>query len=149
MGGVVVVAKVGQQLTAFVRLQQRLEVPPGQVAGQTDPVVGGGGHLIEDLRTPGHGGAGGEQGDHLLGAQRLVTVQVVLLKQGGEELQTRLGQLHRGPLTRGHTWHHLVPGQAKVVTVAEPDNNIILIILNDIQCPHFLSIVHVVSWRPL
>ena len=43
--------------------------------------------LIVDLGPPGHGGAGGEQGDCLLRAQRLVPVQVMLLKQRSEELQ--------------------------------------------------------------
>ena len=37
--------------------------------------------------TPGYGGAGGEEGDCLLRAQRLVPVQVMLLKQRSEELQ--------------------------------------------------------------
>ena len=58
--------------------------------------------------------AGGEQGDCLLRAQRLVPVQVMLLKQRSEELQASRGQFYAGAWRGEHGADHLIPRLPKM-----------------------------------
>ena len=55
--------------------------------------------------------------------REMVPVQVMLLKQRSEELQASGGQLYVGAWRGGHRADQLLPGQAQVVTVAEPVQN--------------------------
>ena len=61
----------------------------------------------------------------------------MLLKQRSEELQASGGQLYAGAWRGGHGANHLLPGQAQVVTVAEPDQNNLSLIYNNLS--HSLS----------
>ena len=127
-------AQVSQQLTALLRIWTlSSQSTLGLYYNVTD--------LEErwDSTWPGHGGAGGEQGDCLLRAQRLVPGQVMLLKQRSEELQTSGGQFYAGAWRGGNGADHLIPDQAQVATVVKPCHS-----FKTISLIHFLSIVHVV-----
>ena len=134
VGSVVIIAQVSQQLTALLRIWTlSSQSTLGLYYNVTD--------LEErwDSTWPGHGGAGGEQGDCLLRAQRLVPGQVMLLKQRSEELQTSGGQFYAGAWRGGNGADHLIPDQAQVATVVKPCHS-----FKTISLTHFLSIVHVV-----
>ena len=126
--------QVSQQLTALLRIWTlSSQSTLGLYYNVTD--------LEErwDSTWPGHGGAGGEQGDCLLRAQRLVPGQVMLLKQRSEELQTSGGQFYAGAWRGGNGADHLIPDQAQVATVVKPCHS-----FKTISLTHFLRIVHVV-----
>ena len=88
--GVIVVAKVGEQLGAVVRLKKGLQVPEGQISWQAHPVLVVGGCLVVHLRTPWVEWADGEQADKLLGRESLVLVKVMLCKESRQEIETSL-----------------------------------------------------------
>ena len=63
----------------------------------------------------------GEERDHLLTGEVPVMVEVVFAEQVVEELQTCRGKFHWRAGAGNHRGHQLLPGQAEIVTVAEPD----------------------------